>query len=240
GQLTGRPRPDRLVLWDIDGTLIATSGIAQQAFDLAVAHALGRPAGDHAVRMSGKTDTSIAMEILAFAGLDEAGIGDHLPLVLHRLEAELAEAGDLVASQGHTKPGVPALLARLHAEPRVLQSALTGNIAANAVVKLAAFGLDELIDLDVGAYGSDHHDREELVPIALERAARLRGHHFAPDQVWVIGDTPRDLACARAGGARCLLVATGQFTEAELRAAGPDRVVADLGDTDALVHLLLN
>lgn len=189
--------------------------------------------------MSGKTDTSIAMEILAFAGLDEAAVTEQLPLVLTRLEAELAEAGGLVRDQGHTKPGVPSLLARLHAEPRVLQSLLTGNIAANAVVKLAAFGLDQLVDLEVGAYGSDHHDRQELVPVALDRAARLRGYRFTPDQVWVVGDTPRDLACARAGGARCLLVATGQFSEADLRAEGADHVVADLGDNEAIVRLLL-
>lgn len=226
------------MLWDVDGTLLTTSGIAQQAFDIAVEHALGRPAGDHAVAMSGKTDTGIAMEILAFAGLAAAEVSDHLPLVLARLESELAGAKALIRDQGEVKPGVEKLLSRLHDEPAVLQSVLTGNTAANASVKLAAFELDRFLDLDVGAYGSDHHNREQLVPVAIERAGRLRGQRFTPEAVWVVGDTPRDLACARAGGARCLLVATGKFGLDELSSAGADAVVGDLADTDQLAALL--
>lgn len=229
---------ERLVLWDVDGTLLTTSGIAQQAFDIAVEHALGRPAGDHAVRMSGKTDVGIAMEILAFAGLNEADIADRLPVVVARLEAELAGAAQLVRDQGQLKPGVEKLLARLHDERHVLQALLTGNTAANAALKVGAFDLDRFLDLEVGAYGSDHHDRGQLVPVALERAERLRGRRFHPGQVWVVGDTPRDLACARAGGARCLLVATGKFGVDDLAAAGPDEVAADLADTDGVFALL--
>lgn len=201
-------------------------------------HALGRPAGDHAVRMSGKTDVGIAMEILAFAGLSESDVANRLPVVVARLEAELAGATQLVRDQGELKPGVEKLLGRLHDEPLVLQSLLTGNTAANAAVKVGAFDLDRYLDLEVGAYGSDHHDREQLVPVALERAERLRGRRFDPTQVWVVGDTPRDLACARAGGARCLLVATGKFDVDQLAAAGPDAVVGDLADTDGVLALL--
>ena len=88
---------------------------------------------------------------------------------------------------------------------------LTGNIAPNAVVKLAAFGLEKWLDLETGAYGSDSEDRTALVPIALGRLASLRGVRLTPDQTWVIGDTPRDYECAEAGGAHCLLVATGSY-----------------------------
>lgn len=228
----------RLVLWDVDGTLLRTNGVAQHAFDVAAEHVLGRPPGAHEVRMSGKTDPLIALEILAFAGLAEEEARRVLPDVLGRLEVELAAATDLVRDQGHVLAGVAAVLARLHDDPAVVQSVLTGNTAANAAVKLRAFDLDRWLDLEVGAFGSDRHDREELVPVALERVERLRGRTLGPADVWVVGDTPRDLACARAGGARCLLVATGQFGVDELRDLGPDEVLADLTDADAVARLL--
>lgn len=226
------------MLWDVDGTLLRTEGVAQHAFDVAAEHVLGRPAGRHEVAMSGKTDPLIALEILAFAGLDDDEAGRLLPRLLERLEAELARARDLVREQGRTLPGVEAVLADLHGDDAVAQSVLTGNTAANAAVKLEAFGLDRWLDVEVGAFGSDCHDREKLVPIALERLATRRGRSLAPDDVWVVGDTPRDLACARAGGARCLLVATGRFPLDELDDLGADAVLADLCDVEAVGRLL--
>lgn len=226
------------MLWDVDGTLLRTNGVAQRAFDVAAEHVLGRPPGPHEVRMSGKTDPLIALEILLFAGLAEDEARRLLPRVVERLEAELDEARELVREQGHLMPGVEPLLAELHEDPRVVQSVLTGNTASNAAVKLEAFALDRWLDVEVGAFGSDDSDRERLVPIALERVRRLRGRELAPDDVWVVGDTPRDLACARAGGARCLLVATGRFPIGELEAEGPDEVLPDLTDTEAVLRLL--
>jgi phosphoglycolate phosphatase len=229
---------ERLVLWDVDGTLLRTNGVAQRAFDVAAEHVLGRHPGDHAVKMSGKTDPLIALEILVFAGLAEEEARRVLPDVVGRLEAELAGARELVRDQGHVLPGVEAVLTGLHDDPAVILSVLTGNTAANAAVKLQAFGLDRWLDVDVGAFGSDDHDREQLVPVALERLRRLRGRDLDPGQVWVVGDTPRDLACARAGGARCLLVATGRFELAELQGLGADEVLTDLSDTAAVTRLL--
>ncbi|MDP9388392.1 MAG: haloacid dehalogenase-like hydrolase [Actinomycetota bacterium] len=226
------------MLWDVDGTLLRTNGVAQQAFDLAAAHVLGRPPGDHAVRMSGKTDPLIALEILAFAGLADEEARRHLPLVLERLEAELAGAVDLVREQGRVLPGVEDVLTELAADPAVVQSVLTGNTAANAAVKLKAFGLERWLDVEVGAFGSDRHNRDELVPVALERVRRRHGRDLRPEQVWVVGDTPRDLACARAGGARCLLVATGRFPLEELEGLGADLVRPDLADTAEVCRLL--
>ena len=228
----------RLVLWDVDGTLLRTNGVAQRAFDVAAEHVLGRPPGAHEVRMSGKPDPLIALEILVFAGMGEDEARRRLPDVLGRLEAELAGAANLVREQGHVLAGVAEVLADLHDDAAVVQSVLTGNTAANAALKLRAFGLDRWIDIDVGAFGSDNHDREELVPVALERVERLRGRALGPEHVWVVGDTPRDLACARAGGARCLLVATGQFGVDELRALDADEVLADLTDAAAVARLL--
>lgn len=229
---------ERLILWDVDGTLLRTSGVAQRAFDVAAEHVLGRPPGDHAVRMSGKTDPLIALEILAFAGLEGDEARRLLPDVLARLEAELAAAEDLVRQQGRVLPGVAELLAALDRDPAVVQSVLTGNTAANAAVKLRAFGLDRWVDVDVGAFGSDRHDRDELVPVALERLERRRGRRLGPGDVWVVGDTPRDLACARAGGARCLLVATGNFAVDELAGLGADEVLPDLADTAEALRVL--
>ena len=106
------------------------------------------------------------------------------------------------------------------------------------MVKVAAFGLDPWLNLEMGAYGSDHADRNELVPIAIDKVRAARGHRYRPDQVWVVGDAPNDLACARAGGARCLLVATGRPTFDELEALGPDALRHDLSDVDDIVALL--
>jgi phosphoglycolate phosphatase-like HAD superfamily hydrolase len=229
----------RLVLWDVDGTLIRTSGIGAEVFDRAFEQVLGlAPTAriTERVRLSGKTDPQIALEYLELMEITDPH--DHLPPLLKVLEAELAAAADLLAANGAALPGVADLLARLAAHDGVYQTLLTGNLAANAAVKVAAFGLDQWLDLEIGAYGSDHADRRELVPIAEKRARQLRGVDLARGDTWVVGDTERDLDCARAGGARCLLVATGGTSLAELAALGPDAVVADLSDVDAAFTLL--
>lgn len=228
------------MLWDVDGTLVDTAGVTAQSFDRAVEAVLGSHPGKHDVAMSGKTDPSIALEILAFAGLGEEEARRHLEGVLSRLEAELADAAASFVEKGRVLPGVENVLARLHGHASATQSVLTGNTAANASVKLSAFGLARWLDLDIGAFGSDRHDRDELVPVALERARRLRRRSFAPEEVWVVGDTPRDLACARAAGARCLLVGTGRIPTRELRQAGADHVVDDLDDAERVCDLLLS
>ena len=228
----------RLVLWDVDGTLVHAGDAAVRAFDVAVERVIGRPAGAHGVRMSGKTDPQIALEILEFARVGAGEAQDHLPLVLEHLESELTAAVHHLQGHGRVMPGVVELLARLHVAPDVVSSVLTGNIEPNGRRKVAAFGLDRWLDLDVGAYGSDDHDRNKLVPIALAKLASQRAPAPGPGDVWVVGDTPRDLECAQAGGARCLLVGTGRFRTEELRALGPDAAVNDLADVDAMYDLL--
>jgi phosphoglycolate phosphatase len=227
----------RLVLWDVDGTLVHGGGAASAAFTLAVERVLGRPAA-HRVRMSGKTDPQIALEILALAEVAEHDARAHLPLVLEHLELELAAAVHELQTHGHVMPGVTELLPRLHDAPHVTSSVLTGNIEPNGRLKVAAFGLDRWLDLEVGAYGSDDHDRNKLVPIALSKLMSTRAIRVEPRDVWIVGDTPRDLDCARAGGARCLLVGTGRFPIDELRALEPDAAFPDLRDVDAIYDLL--
>jgi phosphoglycolate phosphatase-like HAD superfamily hydrolase len=231
--------PRRLVLWDIDGTLIRAGQVGADIFATAVEHVVGRHPGQHGVKMGGKTDPQIALEILAGMGIDAREGARHLPLVLGRLETELAGAVELMLEKGRLLPGVPEVLARLHAEsPDVVQSVLTGNTAANAITKLATFGLDQWLDLEIGAYGSDNSDRRTLVPVAIERTATRRGWVVATNDVWVVGDTPHDLACARAGGARCVLVGTGTTPLTDLQGIGADAVLDDLSDVDAVISLL--
>ena len=231
----------RLVLWDVDGTLLRAGEAGRVVFDAAVARALARELSPdllERVHMSGKTDPQIAREILVLAEVADHEVDRHLPAVLRHLEDELAAAAERIRATGYVLPGVEELLPRLHDDPNVLQSVLTGNLAANAAVKLGAFHLEQWFDLDVGAYGSDHADRTELVPIARAKAARQYGRQFDPDETWVIGDTPRDLDCARAGGARCLLVATGRYGFEELSVLDADVVLGDLSDVDGVMALL--
>jgi phosphoglycolate phosphatase-like HAD superfamily hydrolase len=236
--VTPAPQNGPLVLFDVDLTLVMSGPAGREVFDEAIAAALGRPPGEHGVLMAGKTDPQIAAEILTFAEVAEEHHDAHLPVVLQALEDGLAAVADRIGEEGHALPGVPDLLRRLADLPGVVTTVLTGNIKANALVKLAAFGLDRWLDLSIGAYGSDSAVRADLVPIARRRAERRYGRPFPPERTWVVGDTPLDLACARAGGARCLLVATGHYPYADLAAAGADAVLTDLSDTHAIVRLL--
>lgn len=226
----------RLVLWDVDGTLIHTDGIGAAAFDRAIEAVLGVAPASR-IKMSGKTDPQIALEYLRLMAIDDPE--GSLPDVVAALETHIAEVATLLSESGAPHPGVPELLARLAKENGLHQTLLTGNTMANALVKIAAFGLQDWVDVEIGAYGSDHADRTLLVPVAWERARRLRGIEFGPADTWVVGDTANDLACARAAGARCLLVATGGTSYDELAALSPDEVLPDLAATDQVLKILL-
>jgi len=225
----------RLVLWDVDGTLIHTDGIGAAVFDRALEHVVGH-VPTYRLHLSGKTDPQIAREYLELLAVEDLD-GD-VVRVIEAIETEVAAAAALLSERGCAQPGVPEVLARLSTEVGVHQTLLTGNTAANAAVKVTAFGLDQWLDLEIGAYGSDHADRRELVPIALERARRLRDLDVDAADAWVVGDTANDLACARAGGARCLLVATGRSSLEELKSLEPDAVLADLSDVGLVTRIL--
>lgn len=231
----------KLLLWDVDGTLIRAGVVGRDPFQQAITSVLQRDLGaefHRRVRMSGKTDPQIARELLIEAEVHEHDVDRHLPDVLRHLEEAMLAVEHRLQAEGHAIPGAEEVLAACASRDDVVQSVLTGNLAANAVVKLRAFGLDRFIDFDIGAFGSDHHDREELVPIALAKAAAKYGTPFRAEDTWVIGDTPRDRACAKAGGARCVLVATGGFGRNELEGLGAETVLDDLSDTGAVVSLL--
>ena len=228
----------RLILWDIDGTLLTTGPVGRRALELGACRAAGLAEAPW-VAMAGKTDPQILKELLSLAGLAPEDVRRVLPRALEEAELVLAAAADRMRQDGAVHPGVPELLEALSSVEGVRQSLLTGNVAANALVKVRTFGLDRYLDTDVGAYGTGHPERERLVPIALERVRERRGETYRPDEVWVVGDTPRDLSCARAGGVRCLIVGTGSDGFDAVRALDADAVVENLAETELVAKLLL-
>lgn len=226
----------RLVLWDIDGTLVSTAGHGRAAFMVAFERVLGRPPELDDVPMAGRTDHAISLDLL-----EQNGVPDSerlLPRMFDELHAALLERRDLMAEQGSPHPGVREALTALAARDDVLQSLLTGNIEPNAELKLAAFGLDSLVDLQIGGYGSDHGTRSELVGVARRKAHAKRGADVPASETVVVGDTPLDVDAARAAGARAVAVATGPYTAEELEQAAPDAVLQDACDIEAVLAAL--
>ncbi|MEA2308051.1 MAG: hypothetical protein QOI65_337 [Thermoleophilaceae bacterium] len=226
----------RLVLWDVDGTLIDSARLGLEAFFEAFEKVTGSPPSEM-VPFAGRTDLEIAYDMLANAGVPA---GEEL---LDRFEEALVEAmaarHDELRRRGRALPGVHEALERLDGEDGVVQSLLTGNVERNALVKLSAFGLARYVDFGAGAYGSDHRVRGELVAIARRRAEERHGFELDPRDVVLVGDTPLDIAAAREGGARAVGVATGPYDTEALAAAGADAVLPDLSDTDATVREVL-
>jgi phosphoglycolate phosphatase-like HAD superfamily hydrolase len=227
----------RLVLWDIDGTLVDSAGLGRDAFVDAFEQVTGRPV-EQFVPFAGRTDLEIALDLLETAGVSDGEV------LLDRFDAELARAmaerADLVRERGRALPGAHEALQRMAGEPGVVQSLLTGNIEPNAEVKLGVFGLDRHLDFAIGAYGSDHRRRGELVAVALRKAREVRGIELSPADAVLIGDTPLDVAAALEGGARAVAVASGPYGEDELREAGAHAVLPDLTDAEAVVAAALD
>ena len=224
----------RLVLWDIDGTLTHAGSVATDVFFRAVEEVVGRPPSG-TFSFSGKTDRQITEELLSLAGSEHA---DHAEEILVRVERGLAARSGEIAAEGRAHAGAREAIEAFATLPGVTQTVLTGNIAPNARLKLEAFGLAAALDLDAGAYGREERDRGNLLPLAWERQRVLRGRTFTPDETWIIGDTPRDLACASLGGAHCLLVGTGRFSADELGVLGADAVLESLADTAHVVGIV--
>jgi phosphoglycolate phosphatase-like HAD superfamily hydrolase len=227
----------RLVLFDIDGTLLWSDGAGRRAMEGALSHVFGS-AGDPRYRYDGKTDRQIARELMRAEGHDDttidAGLDALLSRYLERLRRELA------AGERHVEllAGVPELLDALEPRDDVVLGLLTGNIAEGAAAKLAAAGLD-VGRFRVNAFGSDHEHRPSLPVVAQRRARERLGVEFAGEAIVVVGDTPADIECARSVGARTVAVATGRYTVAELAAHSPSAVLPDLADTDAALAAIL-
>lgn len=231
------PRATRLVLFDIDGTLLWSDGAGREAIRLALRQVVGQagPTNDH--RMAGKTDRQIINELLQAIGLDDDAIQANLPAVSTALAHILPRT--LAAAHVRACPGVPALLQAVDAHPQLLLGLLTGNLSTTAPIKLRAAGLEPTM-FKLGAFGSDHADRLQLPAIAADRARELTGQTFTGLNVVIIGDTPADVACAHGWGAKAIAVATGPYDEAELRNTGAEAIFADLSATGAVIEALLN
>jgi phosphoglycolate phosphatase len=229
-----------LVLWDVDHTLVhaGPSGPALYATVLADLYGLELPG--QLTSMAGRTDTSIAHEVLTAAGLDAARELQRFHAVLAARAPELA---GMVRDEGTVLPGVRQALAAVasHAtDGPVVQSVLTGNLPALARVKLHALGLTEYLDLDAGAYGDVSPVRADLVPVARQNAAARYGADFSGRATVLVGDTPHDIEAAATTGARAVGVATGRFSASQLADAGADVVLPDLTGTDRVVAALLD
>ncbi len=218
-----------LYLFDIDGTLVDTGGAGIAALEQANREIFGE-AGP-VLDLAGATDLGIVFGLYEYFAIEATGerVRDYLSCYQQRLEWNLEHGG----FSGRVLDGVCELLNALAARDHSTVGLLTGNCEGGAATKVRHYGLDSYFAF--GAYGCDHHDRNELGPIAMERATAHASRAFHPAETWVIGDTPKDIACAKAIGARCLAVATGRFNTNELASYGADVVVETLWQADQLI-----
>jgi phosphoglycolate phosphatase-like HAD superfamily hydrolase len=214
-------------LFDIDGTLLSSGGAGKAALEEGLAEEFGVRGSIERLSLSGRTDYAIVGDLLRLSGIADsvenrgrvlAGYLRHLP-------------GCLARGKGRVLPGVSALLEALGQRGAAV-GLLTGNIRAGAKIKLGHFGLYE--HFTFGGYGDRHHDRDDVAREALAEVRRLCGD-IDPWRLWVIGDTPFDVRCARAIGARAVAVTTGWHGKDELAACGPDLLLDDLSDPGALL-----
>jgi phosphoglycolate phosphatase len=226
---------DRLILWDIDGTLLTTDGIAAAAMQAAMREVLGPLPPLPRSAYAGKTDWQIIQE--HFPHLAAESIGEQLVAVGNAYLALLEPQRPDLLARSRLMPGVRQTLAAL--APQAYQAPLTGNMAMIAQIKLEVLDLLGYLDMAAGAFGDDHHDRVRLVDVAIGRAEQRYGRRFAGSEIVVVGDTPNDIRCGRANGARTVAVATGVYSLDELREHTPDALLADLGDTQAAVAAIL-
>ncbi|HEU4346629.1 MAG TPA: HAD hydrolase-like protein [Actinoplanes sp.] len=220
----------RLVMWDIDYTLLRGGGVAARAWEAAFV-ALTGVAWRRAPDFGGRTDLEIFAEVSA-----THGVTDCTPQrFFARYVQEVHVNRHLFAEQGALMPGVRHVLDRLGGDPRVVQTLVTGNVPEVAAAKVAAFGLTAVFDAEVGGYGTDHTVRSTLVRRSRERAEAKYGERFQPV---VIGDTVNDVAAALANDAVAIGVATGRTTMDDLARAGAHAVLPDLSDAEAVVRLI--
>jgi phosphoglycolate phosphatase len=227
----------RLLLFDIDGTLLSTSGAARRAFQRALleVYATTGPIDNHP--FNGKTDPQIARELLSAAGLPDDRIDEGLQHLWSSYLAGLEHEMRATDYQTHVYPGVRPLLDALSEQPDVILALLTGNVSRGAELKLKSAGLHDYFKF--GAFGSDSEQRTSLPQVAVERAVEFCGRSFRGSEVVVIGDTPHDIRCGESLGVFTVGVATGGHACEELAAVGADAVFENFEDTAAVLRVLL-
>lgn len=220
-----------LLLWDIDGTLLASGGAGMRSLRIALQDEFGIDGSLDDIDWSGRTDKYILRQIFAKFGIEATprNFERYLDRYVSILPGEMARTT-------HVLPGVKELLVAAAARGDVAQGLLTGNIRRGAQTKLTHHQLWD--HFAFGAFADDSELRNDLGPFALERAKAHHGVTFHPDQVWIIGDTPHDVACGKIIGARTLAVATGHHPLDELQAHTPTAAMANLSDHTAFWRLI--
>lgn len=225
----------KLVLFDIDGTLVLTGGAGLRAMNRALQEVFGQADGLNGIALAGRTDWAILSDAVRRLGrsLDGALLADLEDRYVTNLAEEIQHPG---SGRKEVLPGIAHILEELERRDDVFVGLVTGNFEAGARVKLGYFDLWRYFTC--GAFGGDAADRNALVPFALERARACGLPDISDENILVIGDTPHDVTCAHAAGAVAVGVATGTSPVEELRAAGAQHVFEDLGDTAAFLRLL--
>ncbi len=222
----------RLLLFDIDGTLIASGGAGEHALRLGIKDRFGIDEDFRGIEIAGRTDSGIARQFFAKHALPDTpgntaaffeSYLDHLAILLPKKEGRLL-------------PGILELLDALKARADIVLALLTGNLARGAELKLTHYGVWDYFEF--GAYADDHHDRNQLGHFARDRALERHGITFPPERIYILGDTPHDITCARAIGAKAVAIATGQYTYAQLAPHAPDFLFDDLSDVPAVIAAL--
>jgi len=223
----------RLFLFDIDGTLLTSGGAGAGALADAMMSRFEIVEDFAGITLAGATDELIARALLLKHGLEVTAENTAalLDSYLHHLPHRLPR------HDGALLPGIIPILDALSAREDVVLALLTGNLVRGAKIKLGHFGVWDYFEF--GAFSDDHHDRNELGKFAQARAFEKHGEEFPPDRIFVIGDTPRDIECGRAIGARTVAIATGDYSRDELAAHNPDFLFDDLSDTSAVLSALL-
>lgn len=225
------PEP-RLILWDIDSTLVNTGAAGQHALVRATVEWFGGDGDLTGVEIAGRTDRAIAHQILEKYG--EPVTDENVDAFLDRYVALLPE--ELPKRNGRILPGVRELLEDLARQPDKTVGLLTGNLRRGAQLKLEYYKLWQFFSF--GAFADDHHDRNALGPCAVSRAVEHAGCDFSAEQIDVVGDTGHDIACGKAFGARTIAVATGSWSRERLEKYEPDFLFDDLSNVDEVKRKL--
>ena len=222
----------RLLLFDIDGTLIHSGGAGVNALKLTLAERFGIADDLSDIEIAGMTDSGIVVSVLNKHKIPATNenITAFLDSYVHFLSLELPRR------KGKLLPGVLELLKKLKSRPHLVLALLTGNVSRGAQLKLEHYGVWHFFEF--GAFADDHRDRNQLGKFARARAKEKHAREFSAPEIDVIGDTPRDIACGKALGARTIAVATGTWSRERLAEHQPDFLIDDLSDVDCLINTL--
>ena len=223
----------KLLLFDIDGTLLLTGRAGEHALRVAFKERFGVDDDLSSISFAGSTDGAIARQMFAPYDIPATpeNIADLFDGYVHHLALELPRR------EGRILPGIVELLEALHQREDCVLGLLTGNIEKGAELKLSHYEVWDYFEF--GAFADDHVDRNKLGPVAHSRAAEKHGISFEAQDVYVLGDTPKDIDCARAAGFVAVAIATGSYNKDELAAHHPDFVFEDLSDTAGVIEALL-